>query len=353
MIKECIPYNIKTFIKYVASDKNIYKNKYKKDEKKIFIALAANYGNLGDVAITYAQKKFLIRYFPEYKVIEIPIDETYKNMKALKQIVGKDDIITIIGGGNFGNIYISIERMRQYFIKKFPNNKIICFPQTIEFSQDLEGKKELKRAKNIYEKHKKLVLLAREQKSFENMKKNFKNTEIFLIPDIVLSLNEKEPEEERKNITICFRKDKENNIDMSIKKKINEDLERKYNDILIQADTHVGDIKISEKQRSKYLKEIWEKFKKSKLVVTDRLHGMIFCAITGTPCIALPNSNGKIESTYNTWLKNIRYIKMLNSQSTAIEIESEIEKILQESGDYRDIINLEDQYKKIIEIIEN
>ena len=46
--------------------------------KKIFIFLAADYGNLGDVAITYAQKMYLQNLFPKYQVIEIPLKETYK-----------------------------------------------------------------------------------------------------------------------------------------------------------------------------------------------------------------------------------------------------------------------------------
>lgn len=38
------------------------------------------------------------------------------------------------------------------------------------------------------------------------------------------------------------------------------------------------------------------KFRECELVITDRIHGMIFAAITGTPCIAL--SNYKIKGTY-------------------------------------------------------
>ena len=39
-------------------------------------------------------------------------------------------------------------------------------------------------------------------------------------------------------------------------------------------------------------------FQKSELVITDRLHGMIFCYITKTPCIVMPNNNHKILMTY-------------------------------------------------------
>ena len=47
-----------------------------------------------------------------------------------------------------------------------------------------------------------------------------------------------------------------------------------------------------------------------KLVVTDRLHCMIFCAVTGTPCIAFDNSNKKISGVYKMWLGDLNYISV-------------------------------------------
>jgi pyruvyl transferase EpsI len=47
-----------------------------------------------------------------------------------------------------------------------------------------------------------------------------------------------------------------------------------------------------------------------EVVVTDRLHGMIFAAITGTPCVVLQNSNHKIESTHQTWLSSLSHIML-------------------------------------------
>ena len=123
-IKRLIPLKIEQKIIQYISRNDIYKD-YKKKDKKIVLALAADYGNLGDVAITYAQRKFLEKKFPNYEVIEIPISETYKNMKSLKRVIGKDDVITIIGGGNFGNLYQEIEDMRQAFIKTFKKNTVV------------------------------------------------------------------------------------------------------------------------------------------------------------------------------------------------------------------------------------
>ena len=45
----------------------------------------------------------------------------------------------------------------------------------------------------------------------------------------------------------------------------------------------------------------------------DRLHGMIFSAITQTPCLVFRNYNHKLESFYNTWLKDLPQIAFVNT----------------------------------------
>ena len=52
------------------------------------------------------------------------------------------------------------------------------------------------------------------------------------------------------------------------------------------------------------------------MVVTDRLHGMVFAAISGTPCIVFSNYNHKVQGTYE-WIKYLPYIKYAESVSEA------------------------------------
>jgi exopolysaccharide biosynthesis predicted pyruvyltransferase EpsI len=47
-------------------------------------------------------------------------------------------------------------------------------------------------------------------------------------------------------------------------------------------------------------------------VVTDRLHGLIFSVIHGTPCVAIENSNHKIRSTWQTWLSDLPSVRLLS-----------------------------------------
>lgn len=347
-LKQYIPIDVKNYIKYVLSGNNLY-NMYSKKDKKIFLMLAANYGNLGDVAITYAQKKFLQDNFKEYKVIEVPIDKTYVTIKSIKKICSPNDVITIIGGGNMGNKYDSIEAIRRFVIKKFKHNKIVSFPQTIDFSNDKKGKKSLNKTIKTYSKNKNLYVFAREKISYEKMKQVFKKNEVYLVPDIVLSLNETDKNETREYITTCFRNDTENFVNNDSKEKLKERLKELYRDKLIVTDTHIGDEKIEEDERLEKLEKIWSLFRKSKIVITDRLHGMIFCAITNTPCIALKNSNHKISETYNNFLckKDNIYLMEKFNEEEILNIVKKYETTI--STD--DKLELLQEYKKLIEII--
>ena len=67
--------------------------------KRIFIFLAANYGNLGDIAITYAQHKLLEKWKDSYTVVEVPANCTYSYLKGVVHRITRNDIITFVGGG--------------------------------------------------------------------------------------------------------------------------------------------------------------------------------------------------------------------------------------------------------------
>ena len=152
---------------------NKEKIKLNSNTNKVYIFLAADYANMGDVAITYAQKMYINNILPEYELIEIPYKKTIRLIPFLKRTIKSQDIITIVGGGNLTNRYDGLEEARRMVIKTFKKNNIISFPQTIEFTQDILGQESLRRTKKIYSKHKNLILFARENKSYQFMKENF------------------------------------------------------------------------------------------------------------------------------------------------------------------------------------
>lgn len=277
--------------------------------KKLIIVGIPHHGNLGDNAIALAEEMILEQNFSQYPIYQIPEKFLYKCIDKVKQFINKEDILLLHGGGNIGDTYLVPEKGRRKVIELFPDNKIIIFPQTAFFENNESGNIELEISKQIYNKHNNLIIMAREEKSYNFMKEHFYNAQVYLTPDIVMSMN-KSGNLNRENITFLFRMDKEKTLTDNEITKIKEVILKKY-DKYILSDMHLGEdvINIAGDIRKTALDNKFNEFKSSKLVITDRLHGMIFAAITETPCIALGSFTHKIFESYK-WLENLGYIKI-------------------------------------------
>lgn len=290
-----------------------YYDEFKKYEnkKKIFHLLTPKHRNMGDQAIVYATNKYLKDNFPDYEIVEVYREDIYKYAKAIKKAMGKDDFIVLIGGGNMGNLWIKEERDRRFIIKTFSNQKIISMPQTISFTNDSDGEKELLKTKKIYNNHNNLTVIAREKKSYEIMKNNFINNKVILNPDMVLYLNDmfKPKFNNRKGIMTCIRSDKESILGDK-KNELIKKLQEEYESVFVY-DTVINR-QVQRENREKELIDMFNKFRGAKLVITDRLHGMVFSAITKTPCIVTKSLDHKVTGTYE-WIKSLNYVRLVDN----------------------------------------
>ncbi len=283
-------------------------------KRKIYVLLSTDYSNLGDHAMTYAHIKMLKENFPEAEIIEILVSDTLKKIKYLQSIIGENDVLTLKGGGNIGLEYFREELYRRILIKKFTENKIILFPQTVYFPDTPKGNKEFKKTMSIFKDHPQFYTLIRDEISYEMVNKYLKER-LFLTPDIALSLGNLNINKDRQGVTICLRDDKEGIYSREQKEMIMSSAKSYYKKLTI-TDT-ITNYSISIAQREKELYKIWNLFSASELIITDRLHGMIFAAITSTPCIVLGTYNHKLIGQYN-WLKHLNYIKFTNYDSDKI-----------------------------------
>lgn len=293
----------------ISSGKNPKWLKYKSDKKKVVIFLAGFYANLGDLAITYAQREFLREMYPDRDIILVPSTETYTSIKTLKKILNKDDVITLIGGGNMSDLYWSLESARLFIIKNFKKNRIISFPQTVSFSDTENGRKCLNTSRKVYTKHNNIVFFLRENNALKRFKKYFRDVKCELCPDMVLSLNKTEPKAERDKVVCCLRNDGESYISGTQRKSVITQMRDNFDNVILRDTVDVSADECTEAVFEETLHNFWSMLRRSKVVVTDRLHCMIFCVITGTPCVAIDNSNKKISGVYNEWLKEIDWIK--------------------------------------------
>ena len=267
--------------------------------RRIYLFGAPEYLNYGDIAIFAAELNFLNENLPEFEIITIPDRFVAEDIFVVKKMIDDNDIIALQGGGNMGDVWPFVDMLRQDVIRMFGNRyRIICFPQSISYSNSswADGMRQtLSNCVNI-------SLFARDFKSFDIMKKIFPgNVKCFLAPDIVMSLNKVKNTLSRDGVLFLMRKDKEkleNPEFDKIKNYVNKNYQYRVSDT-------IGDTwyRINDKTANKRVDQKLKELQTSKLIITDRLHGMIFSCITNTPVLVFDNNNHKIKNFYNTWLK--------------------------------------------------
>jgi pyruvyl transferase EpsI len=285
-----------------------------KEKNNAIILLTPNYGNIGDLAIGYTQQKFLEDNLNDYHVVSISVTDTYKYLRYIKQNLKKGDVLFLVGGGSFGDLYPKADFGRVFLSRYFKKAKICFFPQTMFFTDTLYGRKRLKKTQKAFSKSADLTLVAREKISYETMKDSF-NNRVLLSPDIVFSLL---PEFQalksvprRKEIVFTLRADEEKLTPKNKEDQLIKLVKDNYSPILFK-DTTIDSVNFEMSKAEEYIDDMFNTYLNSRLVITDRLHGMIFAVITGTPCIVLPNSNHKIRATYKDWLNDCNYVTLLN-----------------------------------------
>lgn len=302
--------------------------KYREVEMKrskgplIFLMATPNHGNIGDQAIAVAERKFLKDQCSEYMVVEISFDE-YEGLKEkLSELIIEKDILAYHGGGNMGIQYFECESVFRDLIQRYPNNTIIGFPQTIFYPDNEDGQKEFQRSKEIYNAHAHLHLFAREQTSYEIMKNAYTNVQVSIVPDIVLYLDEQK-HQKREGVMTCLRNDVEKSLSNEDSKTIFACLQARFHTIHI-SDTVKPIDHVEVPLSSSIFYEKIEEFQKAELIVTDRLHGMVFAYLTNTPCVVFSNYNYKVAGVYE-WIKDNSYIRFIQQVD---ELENAIDNVL-------------------------
>lgn len=301
--------------------------------KKIILMGFPNHRNLGDQAIALAEEIFIRKNFPEYDFYSVPEGIMLKCVDKVRKACTDEDILVLHGGGNFGNQYMYIEESRRKILELFPNNPIILMPQSIYFSNDEEGKEELDKTIKAYNKHKNFTIVAREQISYDKIKENF-TADVLQTPDIVMSLNKQRFDEKRDGIMYILRHDVEVVLDDTDRNDLINVGKKLFDDVIVTDMMFPRQIK--DHERKEVLDTFMANIGKRQVVVTDRLHGMIFCAITGTPCIVFSNYNHKVKGSLK-WLEHLNYIRFLDDISKTEETIKELLMIKETKYDNEEI----------------
>ncbi|MGH7146335.1 MAG: polysaccharide pyruvyl transferase family protein [Nitrospiraceae bacterium] len=300
-----------------------------------------NYPNVGDSAIWLGTRGYLDRHGAP--VVYACDTTTYSQEQLRAQL--KNGVILLQGGGNLGDLWPDHQRLREAVIEAFPDKKIVQLPQTIHFKETTS----LARARAVFDRHPDLTILARDQRSLEFARNEFR-AKTFLCPDMAFALGSlQRPQSPRSQIVWLARTDIEaigrylripsgevEQIDWledrpSVTLCANEFLTR-------QICHHPRALR----RLSGPLSRTYDPLARERLmrgrrmlsmgqvVITDRLHGHILCLLLGIPHVLLDNNYGKISRFFETWTRDSELVVWADSPEQALEKSGEIEQGLRQ-----------------------
>lgn len=292
-----------------------------RQKKKALLLGTAEHQNIGDAAITLAEQTILRRQFPDYFQVEYSTYEQPEQYAFIQSIVNEDDIIFISGGGNLGSSYSAEEALHRRIIADFPENRIVIMPQTIHFADDENGRRELALSRQVYNAHPDLTIFTRGRKSLAFAQEHFPHAHSFLMPDAVLGLR-RAYTFQREGVLLCLRDDQETILTDGQRQQIKAYLTRL--NLSIDYSNNIAAQDVTREDRTRVVNTELRRFAHKRLVITDRLHGMIFAAITGTPVIGLKSAGSKIEEFYEAFFTeypSIRYMDTLSMDKLCKAVE--------------------------------
>lgn len=282
--------------------------------------------NVGDLLIYAGTEAFFKAYNINIRLRRCL--QTF-DINEVKKNITKETTIICHGGGNLGDLYPLLQKLREELVVNFPHNRIILLPQTGYFS----SQSEMQKSAAIFSAHQDCHLFARDLPTLELLK-NFSD-KVSLCPDMAHQLYGDFPiksavENSSENTLYFLRKDIEAS---QLEKVIQSQLPgstavKDWDDILTSQDVTYARVysklaRVANMLHLSFLKNIlnnlWYKhslniierarneFMKYDLVVTSRLHGHIFSCLLGIPNQVCDNSYGKNLGYYNQWTKNIDY----------------------------------------------
>jgi pyruvyl transferase EpsO len=286
-----------------------------------------NYGNVGDSAIYLGQLAALRavnRLVPRF-ICDL---KTY-DREALKQRAGTGTIL-LTGGGNFGDLWPEVQRVREDILEHFPGNRVIQLPQTINF-QSAEA---LERARAVVRGHPDFTLLVRDRPSLAVAREHF-GPRSYLCPDMAFCLNglrpvgrpdrdivwlartdseKRDPGNEAAQPTADWIDDTPGTL-LHVNRSLSRGLRRTSGPL------HRWALRATYTPLARQrLRRGIRLVSRGRVVVTDRLHGHVLCLLLGIPHVVLDDRFGKISNFRAVWTREADGVEWARSPDEAMGI---------------------------------
>jgi pyruvyl transferase EpsO len=277
------------------------------------------YTNIGDILIWHGTEYFL-------KKLEDRCTYTASSATFRTRRIDANTIILLQGGGNFGDLWNEPHAFRCKIISAYPDNVIIILPQTVFYLD----KNNLMNDRELFSKHKKLIICARDMKSYQLLNEYFNANTVLLVPDMAFcipmdSLQKRFEKSQDKNLflkrndrelktSICYENYIDNKaIDISDWPSMEKDratalllrclfgLNRRIPFLFSRLTDFYASFFFKPDMIRTGVKFICEYNK----VYTTRLHAAILCCLLEKPFVLFDNSYGKNRSFFETWLTDL------------------------------------------------
>lgn len=307
-------------------------------KKKVILFCIPTHPNLGDQAQLMCTEKWIAENFKGYKYLSLGqicvpfqnapnilfVNYTFWCYIVLKLVVRRNDVF--IGHSGYFFVDHHVGWFSYDFLLQHWSNKFIILPQTINFYTPVVKQ----RVSRIFGNKKNLILLCRDNVSYQNAKELFGNTKLLLYPDIVTSLiGTRTYTNKREGVLFCMR----NDIEAYYKPEQIKSLMNKFGDIRKEmVDTT---LKITSMQmrnhRDQFINNMIEKISTYKVVITDRYHGTIFSAIANTPVVVVNSADHKLSSGVN-WFPKSEFKNNIQFAQNLEETYSKVVEILNQTS---------------------
>ena len=271
-------------------------------EKTIYLLLTPAYASIGDQAIAWAEERWLAARYPDRRLCVLDEEQTLRCLPGILAESPPDTLFFLQGGGNLGTLYPAVEERRRQVIRTLGTRPAVLFPQSVWF----ENEEAARQSAETYSRPN-LTLFAREKGSLSLMERWYPRAKVCLRPDIVYSLwpTVRRRDLPRTRVLVSLRADKESAFP-DRRQALLEKLRVVWPEMEEYKMYRGGTV--GPEQRAALVEQTVQTFNTARLIVTDRLHGVIFAAVTGTPCVALPNAYYKNRENYGAWLRGVNYI---------------------------------------------
>lgn len=293
-----------------------------------------DYANVGDSAIWLGTIKYFEnrhRLRPSYVCSQIDFNED-----EMKEAIGEDGIIYIMGGGNLGDLWPNHQEFREKIMTVFNKHKIVQLPQSIHFTNQVNEK----RFRDTVDQCGNFFMMVRDKQSYDSC--SDLNCNVALCPDMAYYMDyyceANTSNDNQLDLLMLLRTDKEAKIkddilgsytgkvqthDWNTEPQFDKTFFAKILDTAVSGflgiDRQPARLESYNFKAHNRLNRGIELLTSGKFVITDRLHGHILCELLNIPHAALDNSYGKVHGYIKTWNKDSKFVSVCDTLDQALE----------------------------------